>query len=195
MTAGYKGIPLELIALPYEDEETPVKMTGKKALPILELENGEYLAESLKICSLLEDYKKDPTIYPDEVNDVLCIETFERIKNEWDDTIYKIAMPYWVTTDEFSEEGKKYFQTKKEASLGKSFEELGNDSTDLMIEMGEKLKIFEQELGDKDFFFDKFSLVDILIASHLKCLEDLPDWSFSSAIGMYMQRVRNLTEV
>lgn len=195
MTAGYKNINLEMKELPYDDEKTPIKMTGTKALPILEMPTGEFMNESLNIIDYLQDQYPDPTIYPNEVNRVLAVETFERIKMGFGNTINKICMPYWVTLPEFDENAKTYFQTKKEQILGYSFDELRDKATDLMIEMTELLKPLEDELGSKDFFFDKFSLVDILICSHLKGLDDFPDYSFPSAIGLYMQRVRNITKL
>ena len=41
MGLGYLGINFESIVLAYDDEKTPVKLTGKKMLPILVSDDGK----------------------------------------------------------------------------------------------------------------------------------------------------------
>jgi glutaredoxin 2 len=196
MAATYKGILLNLKLLAYEDEKTPVKMIGKKALPILKLENGEYLSDSLDIIDYFQQLKPDPTLYPLNITRDIALAKFEQLREPWGKHIHKILSPYFVQSDEFSSEAKKCFQKDKEESLGQSFDDLREHSTELMIEMQELLKnTVEKEIGEKEFIFEKFSLADILICAHLKGLDDMPEWSFSPNLGMYMQRVRNITGV
>ena len=48
---------MNLIVLPYDDETTPVNLTGVKMLPIIEID-GETSNESLEIISKLDDKNK-----------------------------------------------------------------------------------------------------------------------------------------
>jgi len=53
MIFGLKRIPIELVVLLNDDEAGPVRMVGKKMVPILE-EEGRYLGESMDIVARIE---------------------------------------------------------------------------------------------------------------------------------------------
>lgn len=49
MIFGIKKIPFELRAMPEAEAETPTSMVGKKIAPILEKDDGTFMAESMDI--------------------------------------------------------------------------------------------------------------------------------------------------
>lgn len=57
MIFGLKKIPVQLVTLLNDDEETPVKLIGKKMVPILEKEDGILMPESMDIVHYIDQYK------------------------------------------------------------------------------------------------------------------------------------------
>ena len=68
MIFGLRGIGFEHIILANDDEATPIKLIGKKMVPILVKENGDAMGESLDIVRYvdsLSDQQLDQNIRPD----------------------------------------------------------------------------------------------------------------------------------
>ncbi|MFP2768469.1 glutaredoxin 2 [Oceanisphaera sp. KMM 10153] len=51
--AGRLGVALDIEVLAYHDEATPVRLVGKKIVPILQLDDGRLMTESLEIIEML----------------------------------------------------------------------------------------------------------------------------------------------
>ena len=65
MPLGIKNIPCELVVMLNDDVETPTAMIGKKMVPILELDDGTYIPESLDIVAYLdENFGESATFAP-----------------------------------------------------------------------------------------------------------------------------------
>jgi glutaredoxin 2 len=186
MALGFLELPYESIVLPYDDEKTPVELTGKKMLPIAVLD-GTASNESLDIISLLDKndrLKLSVTLYNNtflELNALL---------NKWGEQIHNLAMPYWIWTPEFSPASRYYFQSKKEMKRG-PFKELVQKRSLFEEKLQHDLEILKKEL--KPFYqSDKMTIYDILIASHLWGLYVVPEFQFSQELHNYLQKVKSL---
>jgi glutaredoxin 2 len=186
MGAGYLNLPYESRVLPYDDEKTPVALSGKKMLPIMVID-GKPLNESLTILAAIDsgnglgidEILKDPK-FPE----------FENLLTKLGSNVHNLAMPYWIWTPEFTETSRTYFQQKKEVKRG-PFKDLILKKNQFSLEVTNDLKKVESDF--KPFYrSDKFTVYDILLASHLWGLYTVPEFQFSASIHEYLQRVKEV---
>jgi glutaredoxin 2 len=176
LALGLLKIPYQSIVVPYHDEETPIKLTGKKMLPIFDFGNGEILNESLDIIKKLD------------VENIL--------KNELDHTalniildklavnIHNICMPLWIWTPEFSIDSRHYFEAKKSKKRG-PFSELIKHREEFLTSLKIDLLALEKELNP--FYHSQtLTIQDLMIAAQLWGMNILPDFSFSPALLNYL---------
>jgi glutaredoxin 2 len=186
MALGYLGLDYISKVLPYNDEETPQRLTGKKMLPILTMD-GKNINESLDIIALVDTkdlLKVRQTMGSAEFH------AFEKLLNQLGGPIHSLAMPYWIYTAEFNESSRKYFQSKKEEKRG-PFKDLIKNQKMFYQELQPKLD--ELELSLIPFYqSEHFSLYDILLASHLWGLYVVPEFQFSAKIHLFLQRVKEI---
>ncbi len=186
MALGYLGIAYESRVLAYDDEKTPIDLTGKKMLPIMVMD-GKAMNESLDIVAALDtknvfnisQIQKD-SHYPE----------FEILLTKLGGNVHNLAMPYWIWTPEFTETSRTYFQKKKEVKRG-PFKDLIVKKNQFSREMQNDLEKVSLEL--KPFYrSDKFTMYDILLASHIWGLYIVPEFQFSENIHQYLQRVKEI---
>ncbi len=186
MGAGYLNLPYESRVLPYDDEKTPIALSGKKMLPIMVID-GKPMNESLTILAAIDTHKalnidkflKDPR-FPE----------FENLLSKLGSNVHNLAMPYWMWTPEFTETSRTYFQEKKEDKRG-PFKELIQKKDQFSLELQNDLKKIESDV--KPFYrSDKFTVYDILLASHIWGLYIVPEFQFSVPIHKYLQRVKEV---
>ncbi len=186
MAAGILNISYESIVVPYDDEATPVQLTGKKMLPIWVNEEGVAQNESLDIIKNLDK------------SDVLNWNFLSTHKDKMDSLLSKIGepvhslcMPYWIWTPEFNPNSRKYFQSKKEEKRG-AFSNLIKNKMAFI----EKLNaILDSEVESKLMPFfnsEKMTIVDIMLASHLWGMYIFPEYQFTPLMHAYLQRVSAL---
>jgi glutaredoxin 2 len=184
LACGLLGVSYESRVLPYDDEITPVKLTGKKMLPIIEY-NGAVINESLDIISLIDE------------NDILGVKSFtaseefrilDDFLNQLAGPIHSMAMPYWIYTPEFSSESRSYFQKKKEIKRG-PFKELVHRRIHFEEELRPLLKKIEEKISP--FYESKaIGIKDLLLASHMWGLYVVPEFQFSEKVHFYLQQVK-----
>lgn len=185
MAAGYLGVAYESKVVPYDDEQTPTKLIGKKMLPVWVDSNGKAQPESLDIIKLLDQDNKlgSQTLLQSE--DWKKLECF---LNEAGNSIHSLAMPYFIYTKEFDENSRKYFQKKKEEKRG-PFKELVKNRPQLEEQL--KLKLNQLEYDLRPFYLsDRLTVLDICLASHLWGLYVVPEFQFPPQLHHYLQRVK-----
>ena len=179
---GYLKIPYESIVLRYDDEETPKKLSGKKMLPIADLD-GDIVNESLDI---LHSSDKTNQLGVAQIVSSNEFKEFEKRLGLLGEQIHNLTMPYWIYTPEFDEESRQYFRTKKEVKRG-SFNSLVQNKKKYANELKQLLSIVSAQL--KPFYnSSEFSLYDILLASHLWGLYVVPEFQFPKEIHKYLQK-------
>jgi len=185
MALGYLNINYESKVLPYDDEQTPLKLIGKKMLPILTHDNVA-TNESLDIIMLVD---KLNILKVSELIQTSAFKDLENFLNRISGPVHSLAMPYWIFTPEFSESSRKYFQMKKEEKRG-PFSELIKKQKDYISELTPLLNELENNL--RPFYKSNvFSINDILIAAHLWGLYIVPEFQFSEKIHHYLQTIKH----
>src|SRR5690606_10180512 len=74
MTLGFLGEKYLSKVLPYDDEQTPVELTGTKMLPIWQRDDGSSMNESLDIIKELDRANKIPKDFLSDAKKVEWIE-------------------------------------------------------------------------------------------------------------------------
>ena len=186
MALGHLKLPYISKVLPYNDETTPINLTGKKMLPVLVI--GEKPQnESLDIIAAVD---KQDFFKAGEFQSNPSFEEFSNLLNKLGKNVHNLAMPYWIWTPEFNESSRAYFQNKKEAKRG-PFNELVRQKDQFSQELLQDLAEVAKDL--KPFYrSESFSLYDILLASHLWGLYVVPEFQFPESFHQYLQRVKVL---
>jgi len=173
--------------LPYNDEETPIELCQKKILPILK-RGDKSINESLDIIASLdqENCLNLKTLNNDSIRNDL-----EDLLNRLARPIHNLCMPYWVWSKEFTPEAREYFINKKSVKRG-PFNKIIQNKQDHLNQLAPLLEELEQKIGP---YYNKalnFSILDIMVASHVWGLYIFPEFQFSPALHDYLQRVKEL---
>lgn len=179
--------PFESVVTPYDDEATPMRLTGKKMLPIVVHYNGVAQNESLDILKYLDNKNllawKLLDGHAAELNPLL-----DKIGS----LVHSLAMPYWVWTPEFNDGSRQYFQAKKEVKRG-PFKDLLKNQKSFVQKLNELLKSeLEQELTPF-YKSDRLSIMDIMLAAHLWGMYVVPEYRFDTTISNYLTKIKELT--
>ncbi len=195
MIFGLKSVPFELVTLLNDDEETPISMIGKKMLPILQQQEGQYLPESLDIVAYVDSLGEygAPIVHPSHNSSQL---------NEWLTEVrsyhYPLAMPRWplMPLEEFNtESARQYFTGKKEKSIG-PFAEAFKKTPQLIERAHEHLKELEDLIvGEPYFWGSDLTIDDFHVFSSLRCLTTTKGVSFPSKLDNYMNFMSEATAV
>jgi glutaredoxin 2 len=185
MVLGFLNLPYSSRVLSYDDETTPLKLTGVKMLPILEFDGG-VMNESLDIMKFL-DHNNFFKI--SEIRQKSDFSDFEYFLNLLGNPVHSLAMPYWIYSPEFNETSRAYFQKKKELKRG-PFKELIHRKQEFLSELTPMLKDIEDQL--EPYYKSKnLGFYDILLAAHLWGLYVVPEFQFSEKIHQYLQRIKS----
>jgi glutaredoxin 2 len=185
MALGFLAIPYTSTVLGYDDEATPIELTGIKMLPIWKDTEGKTLNESLEIIAHLD---RDHALRLNEKE----IKEVDSVLDALGSPIHNLVMPYWIYTKEFSVPARDYFKQKKEVKRG-PFEQLAASRSQFEDKLQPLLNEIESKL--KPFWQGStFSLKDILLASHLWGLYILPEFQFTPPMHQYLQRIKSITK-
>ena len=192
MIFGFKKVDLELICLPNDDEKTPQSMIGVKMVPILQLENSQFMPESLDIISHIDQEDGQPLLSEKTDN------RLSKWMNKNNTLCYELAMPRWVqaSLEEFkSLQARNYFQKKKEAYIG-PFKDCLRKSPELIQEMSKELKILESFFDSSRAFFNgDLSLDDFHLFASLRSLSIVKNLSFPKKTSYYSQKISEMTNI
>ena len=183
MALGYLKIDYDSIVLAYDDEKTPLRMTGVKMLPIMEFSSTNIRNESLDIISILDKSNLLATNHTST-----SIDEIETLLTKIGSNVHSLAMPYWIWTPEFDQKSREYFQTKKEKKRG-PFKDLIPKQNEFI----HKLNVICTELASnlRPFYkSEHITLFDIMIASHLWGMYIVPEFQFDQKIHSYLQVIK-----
>ncbi len=181
---GMAKIDFKPVVLANDDEETPVQMIGQKMLPILEIEPGKYLPESLDIIDFLAE-RSHFTLYRNQSLETQVEKFLTGIRKP----NYGLSMPRWVKAPlkEFaSASARDYFIAKKNRSIGDFEQALANTDTfkkALTEELQHHAKLFKQLTQQPK------SLAAIVLFSGLYGITYVENFDWPTAAKDFMQTV------
>lgn len=192
MIFGIKNIDYDLIILQHNDESTPISMIGRKMVPILEIEPGKYLSESLDIISYVDNSFGHQVItsHPEQ-------EEYSIIAKRLNKATMKLAFPRWVSAPlkEFeTEDARQYYIEKKEQLFG-DFSELLERTNELLDEVHLQLKLIGSFIQHESAVHGKLTIDDFNLFSTLRSLSIVRGVSYPHEVEAYRQTISKITGV
>jgi glutaredoxin 2 len=184
---SYLNIPHTSIVLAYEDEVTPLQLTGKKMLPIVTI-NGQAMNESLDIVEALDTNNQ---LKLRKIKGSDGFKDLEKKLTVAGEFIHSLTMPYWIYTPEFSASSRKYFEDKKSLKRG-PFKDLIKNREEFETRLAPYLVDFEAQLNPF-YQSEQVTILDIMLASHLWGLYVVPEFQFSTKMHNYLKMVKQIT--
>lgn len=182
--AGLLGITLEQVVLLNDDEQTPIKMVGKKMVPIVETAKGHYMGESLDIINYLSKQYQAPL-----ASDALSLAVVEDFLSQQRQALHGLSMPRWVKLPlaEFATPAAiEYFTEKKTAIIG-DFDLALNNTADfsqtLEKAFAEQAALFEQAIKQPK------SLAAIVLFSALQGVSAVKGFTWPTAAEAFMTKL------
>lgn len=191
MIFGLKIIPVELVALLNDDEETPTRMIGQKMAPILQKDDSRYLAESMDIVHYVDNLDHQPLL-TGERNP--AIEEWLRKVNGY---VNRLLLPRIAKAsfDEFATpEARAYFIKKKEAAIG-SFDEHMAHSAGLIKNISDDLKNLEKLIQQANAVNGELSEDDIHLFPILRNLTLVAGVTVPTRVADYRDNMAKQTQI
>ncbi len=195
MIFGLKKIKFEDEILLNDDETTPIKMIGKKALPILQKDDKSFLPESLDIIKYVDSKFGD-----------LEIVSYATPRSEIQDWLYSarnyaydLAMPRWVQMPlaEFeTQSARDYFQTKKEKNNIGLFSVALEKTPEFVKKAESELKYLENlMLPNGRFYEDDIHIDDFHLFATLRNLTTVKDLKWPTKVLKYTKTLAERSNV
>jgi glutathione S-transferase len=139
-----KGLEVESVVISYEDRSPVVAVSGQRLVPVI-VDDGEVVADSLRILRHLEERYPEPPLFPAEPARRAEVDVFL----EWFNGVWKVAPN--AMEDELEKEAPD------EARVA-----------ELSGRMRATLPLFEDLLDGRDYLFGKLSAADLAAYPFLK---------------------------
>lgn len=189
MLINIKSLDVETIVLANDDEAGPIGMIGKKMAPILQKEDGNFMAESLDIIEYL-DQLGDPIIAEsgnvDEIQD-------------WLDSVAELnrflvypRMVQYPFAEFASESSRAYFINKKSDKLG-PFAKAIEHTQQYMHELAPYLDEVDKLVQSLDG--EVLSYGDIMLFPVLRNMTLVKGINFSLPVTDYLRKVSDSTNL
>ncbi len=192
MVAGIKKLPVEFTYLQNDDVDTRIEMVGANMVPILEKDDGSYMAESLDIAKYLDEIDHHPVIeqgtHADDISEWLS--NARPLFN-------KLTFPRWTQFElpEFDRpEAVTWFTEKKEAFIEMSFKEALSQSDEYIAALKPLLVDvnFITLPSEKD---NKITWDDVNFFPFLRNLTVVKGLDFPPHLKNYLEEISELTGV
>lgn len=195
MILGYKGVDFDLITLLNDDEDTPIAMIGAKMLPILMLDDGTYMPESLDIVAHVNAMDGGISLSNGPMTPEL-----DAWLADSGAYLHPLTMPRWGQADleEFATQSAiNYFTKKKEAWIG-PFDAHLQQSAAYITTAENALQQLDGLLSkNSDFYLpdNTASINDIHLFPVLRALTVVKNLTFPPKVTAYLQAQKRLTNI
>lgn len=181
LALGLKRIPYEKQIVMEGDADTPTRLIGKKAVPILRKLDGSHMGESLEIVHYV-----DQIGYPKRFDDA----GDARI-DAWIDAAWGLSLKLFIprfTQGDFPElatpEAREAYRLREERAFG-DLDALLANSDDYIAAMAEQLATLEGVLLDRG----EIGISDIRLWPVLRSLSIVKSLDFPAGVRTYMERL------
>lgn len=193
MAAALRGVATELVYLPNDDEDTPIRLIGAKQLPILQKEDGSHMGESLDIVRYF--YRQDSSALDEAVRPE--IQAWVDAFGDWGN---RLIMPRDVQLGlpEFAAESSvAYFKGKKEAFLEASFEQLLQETPRYLAQAQEALRALDGLIAPNAGYANgtHLSMEDILVFPLLRNLSMVKGMAYPDNVAHYVRTMSQATKI
>jgi glutaredoxin 2 len=195
MIFGLKEIPFELVTLLNDNEEIPIAMIGQKMLPVLEKDDGSFMAESMDIITYVDKIVEfgEPIVTPTK-NDPTLMQWLAESRQY----TYALAMPRWIAMglEEFATQGAiDYFKNKKQSSIGPFAANvfITNSLADYAEAHLQKLETLIE--GAESFWSSGLCEDDFHVFATLRCLTTVKELKFPKKLNHYMNVMSERSQV
>lgn len=181
MIFGLHQLPVALSFLPNDDEETPIRLIGKKMLPIVVKDDQSAMGESLDIIQYIEQLNPPAKLAP--LHSTALAEWLSQV-NQY---INKLLLPVMPVTDfpEFSSQiARDYYSAKKEAMVG-SFEQLRTQRSDYVSQINHDLQTLSTLIKNTTSVNEQLSLDDIHLFPLLRNLTLIKEIQWPEKVAQY----------
>ncbi|WP_392565902.1 glutaredoxin 2 [Utexia brackfieldae] len=192
MIFGLKQIDIDLQFLLNDDEKTPISMVGKKMVPILHKDDGQFMPESLDIVKYVDNHNGQPVL-----TGALLTKMTALIHQLDNDAFRKLCSPRFVRTalPEFATaSARDYFSDKKQQTQG-DFQQCIEDTPVLLKHITPILAQIEKEIKSPKACNGELSIDDICLFPLLRNLSIVKGLSFPPKVTAYMQEMSKLTHI
>lgn len=196
MVASYKNIPLEVINLAYDDEQSHFDLVDKKLVPILACDNGKNMLESLDICHFLDRYDQKPVINSSTLSgDILEILKTLEIKSKY--LSYPRISYHPMNKDVFpTQSAIDYFKGPKEEKMSINFDWALRNSEQYLAEVENLLNQLESYIKYDFLSSNQMSYDDILWFPVLRLLTIAEDVVLlPKKIKNYLEKIAEISKV
>lgn len=181
MIFGLKGLPLTLGVILEGDAQTPTRLIGKKAVPILEKEDGTHMGESLDIVR-----------YVDAIGTPVLTAPADPALDAWGKDVWPLGLKLFIprfTKGDFAElatpDAREAYRLREEKAFG-DLEALMAATPALLAEVNPKLEALAPLL---DARCDALGISDIQLWPILRSLSIVDGLHFPAPVLAYARRL------
>ncbi|WP_439327703.1 glutaredoxin 2 [Lonepinella sp. BR2357] len=192
MIFGLKKQAVELVYIQNDDETTPVGLIGKKAVPILQKEDGSAMPESLDIVRYVDDNYGEKLLF-----DVVRPESEAAIK-QIGSYYNHLLLPRFVQLGlpEYETKGAlDYFINKKTAFIGDFAENLAQSAQYIAKLQQDLLVLDALILAEDKANGQQLSIEDIMLFPMLRNLTCVKGLVLPQGLKNYVQTMAKLTGI
>ncbi len=187
MIFGIKKQPIDLEVLMDDDIATPTRMIGRKMVPILQKQDGSYMAESMDIVHYI-DRMSSPLVADGQIDPQI---------QRWCDAVTpisrKLATPRFTRGDFIeiaSDSARQAYIARVEKSYG-AMDQLIADTPTIL----QQLAPYLEELADLVAERKQIDINDFLLFPLLFTLTIVRDLTFSDSVKSYLDRLSQTTDI
>lgn len=180
MIFGLKGLPVDLQVIMEGDAETPMRLIGKKAVPILTKDDGSHMGESLDIVRYVDSLGPSVLTAPEDA-----------AVDAWGKDVWATALMLFIprfTEGDFAElatpEAREAYRLREEQAFG-DLDALRARTPALLDKVGSKLEHLAPLLDGRDVL----GYSDITLWPILRSLSIVKGLEYPEAVRAYMERL------
>ncbi|EGP01695.1 GrxB family glutaredoxin [Pasteurella multocida] len=191
MIFGLKNIPFKKHVLLNDDEETPIRLVGKKVVPILVKEDGTAMPESLDIVKYIDAH------YGEAILQTAVRPEIEALLAEITSYSNYLLMPRFVKLDlaEFATQSAIDYFTKKKTDYVGDFTQHFNNTPAYLARLTQDLEKLSALVMGETSLNQHLSFEDILVFPLLRNLTCVKGLRFPARLEKYIKRLSELSKV